>query len=346
MFVRRSLFVALLLSGTAAYAQTGSAPRKSDIVIGSILAKPSAPAEVTAMCDKRIAGTHELRKTLESMPLNSRPAELLAAYDDLYNLVATSNFAEPQLLKETNPNAAIRKAAEDCAQKTSEVATAVGMSRPIYERLQSAEKQGVAPGERYMLARQIDNYRRAGVDRDEATRRRITDLQKAITETNLEFDRNIGGDASVVTARPDELAGLPDDFIGSHKPGADGLVTIKMTGAEISPVLRYAKSSALRKKVSTTWQNRAYPANDAVLKKLFAQRAELASLLGYATYADYDIANRMAKDPVRTQKFIDQIGAAARPSVSRRPAACWRGCARTIRPLPSSAHGTRATPGC
>ena len=51
-----------------------------------------------------------------------------------------------------------------------------------------------------------------------------------------------------------------------------------MTGAEISPVLRYAKSSALRKKVATTWQNRAYPANEAVLKKLFTQRAELAKL--------------------------------------------------------------------
>lgn len=95
MFVRRSFCVALLLSGTAAYAQDGSAQRKSDIVIGSILAKPSAPAEVAAMCDKRIAGVQELRKTLESMPLNSRPAEILAAYDDLYNLVGTANFAEP-----------------------------------------------------------------------------------------------------------------------------------------------------------------------------------------------------------------------------------------------------------
>jgi thimet oligopeptidase len=313
MFAFRTFGVALLLSGTAAFAQPGSAQRTSDAIIGPILAKPSSPAEIAAMCDKRIAGIRELQARLEGMPLGSNAAGILAAYDDLYNLVATANFAEPQLIKETNPDAAIRKAAEDCAQKTSEVAIAVGMSRPIYERLQAADKQGVAPDQRYMLARQIDNYRRAGVDRDEATRKRITELQKAITDTNLEFDRNIGGDASVVKARPEELAGLPEDFLASHKPGTDGLVTIKMTGAEISPVLRYAKSSALRKKVSTTWQNRAYPANDAVLRKLFAQRAELAKLLGYATYADYDIANRMAKDPARTQKFIDEIGAAARP---------------------------------
>ena len=313
MFARQSLCIALLLSGTAAFAESNPAQRTSDAIIGPILAKPASAAEVAAMCDKRIAGIGQLRQTLESLPVDSSAADILVAYDDLYNLVGTANFAEPQLIKETNPDAAIRKAAEDCAQKTSEVAIAVGMSRPIYERLQAADKQGVEAGQRYMLARQIDNYRRAGVDRDEATRKRITDLQKAITDTNLEFDRNIGSDASVVKARPEELAGLPEDFIATHKPGADGLVTIKMTGAEISPVMRYAKSSALRKKVSTTWQNRAYPANDAVLKKLFAQRAELAKLLGYPTYADYDIANRMAHDPVRTQKFIDEIGAVARP---------------------------------
>ena len=240
-------------------------------------------------------------------------ADIVAAYDDLYNLVGTASFAEPQLIKETNSDPAIRKAAEECTQKTSDAAIGVGMSRSIYERLQSAEKQGVAPGQRYMLARQIDGYRRAGVDRDEATRKRIADLLKAITDTSLEFDRNIGSDASVVKASPQDLAGLPQDFIDAHPPGGDGLVTIKMTGAEISPVLRYAKSSTLRNKVMTSWQNRAHPANEAVLKKLFAQRAELAQLLGYATFAEYDIANKMAKDPARTQKFIDEIATAARP---------------------------------
>ena len=311
MLACRALGAALLLSGTAAIAQGGQ--RMSDAVIGPILARPASAAQVSAMCDKRIAAIGQLRGKLEAMPVGSKPAAILAAYDDLYNLVGTANFAEPQLIKETNPDAAIRKAAEDCAQKTSEVAIGVGMSRPIFERLQSADRQGVEPGQRYMLARQIDSYRRAGVDKDEATRKRIADLLKAITDTNLEFDRHIAADASVVKARPEELAGLPQDFLDSHKPGPDGLVTIKMTGAELSPVLRYAKSSALRKKVLTTWDNRAYPANEAVLKKLFAQRAELARLLGYATYADYDIANRMARDPARTQSFIDQIAAAARP---------------------------------
>ena len=316
----RHLSAALLLGAAApALAAAGYKP-VSDALLGPILLTPKSAAEVTSMCDTRLAAVKVQQAKLEKMPLSTAPATLLAAYDDLYNLVGTTAFTEPPLIKDTNPDAAIRKAAEECTQRASEAQTAIGMSRPIYERLQAVEKKGVAPELRYTLARQLDNYRRAGVDKDEATRKRITALQKAITETGIQFDRNINEDAAVVKAKPEELAGLPQDYLDSHKPGADGMVTIKMTGADVAPIFQYANSTPLRKRVMTAWTSRAYPANDAVLRKLFALRAELASLLGYPNFAAYDIANRMAKDPARTQKFIDEIGSAARPAAQKEAA--------------------------
>src|SRR3712207_9041899 len=54
-----------------------------------------------------------------------------------------------------------------------------------------------------------------------------------------------------------------------------------------------------------------------VLKKLFAQRQELASLLGYKSYAAFDLANRMVGDPASGQRFLDEIAAAARPAAAR-----------------------------
>lgn len=309
----RKLAAVILLTASAAPALAAGYAPVSDTALGPILAKPKSAAEVKAMCDGRIAAIGALQKTVEAMPLSAPPADLVAAYDDLYNLAVTSAFAEPGLIKDTNPDAAIRAAAEDCVQRTGQVVTRFQMSRPVYERLRAVERAGVAPELRYTLARQLDNFRRAGVDKDEATRKRIEALQNEIVQTGIEFDRNINSDRSVVRAKPEELAGLPQDYLDSHKPGPDGLVEIRMTGAEISPVVQYADSAALRKRVQTAWLNRAFPANDAVLKKLFAQRAELASLLGYPNYAAYDLANRMARDPARTKAFIDQIAAAARP---------------------------------
>ena len=312
MHAFKSLSAVLLLTAAAPALSAGYTP-VSDAVLGLILAKPKSASEVKAMCDRRIAAIGSLQSKVEGTPLTTPPADLLAAYDDLYNLAVSAGFAEPPLIKDTNPDAAIRAAAEDCVQRTNQVVTRFQMSRPIYERLQAVERAGAAPELRYTLERQLDNFRRAGVAKDEATRKRIEALQNEITQTGIEFDRNINSDKTVVKAKPAELAGLPQDYLDRHKPGADGMVEIKMTGAEIAPILQYADSASLRKRVQTAWLNRAYPANDAVLKRLFAQRAELASLVGYPNYAAFDLANRMARDPVRTRAFIDQIAAAARP---------------------------------
>ena len=73
-------------------------------------------------------------------------------------------------------------------------------------------------------------------------------------------------------------------------------------------------SADLRKRLRTAFQSRAYPVNDAVLSRLFTQRAELATLLGYKNYAEFDLANRMAQSPVRARAFLDDIAAAARPT--------------------------------
>ncbi len=298
--------------GTTAAVQADYQPT-SDGILGVPLVAPKSAGEVTAMCDARIDAIRSMQTKLEVMPLTTTSADLLAAYDDLYNLTVSAVSTEPRLIKETNPDAAIRKAAEECLQRSSEAQTNVRMSRPIFERLQAVEKSGVAAELRYTVARQINNYRRAGVDKDEATRKRIADLQKAITETFIEFDRNINADTSSLKVRPEELAGLPQDYIDRNKPGTDGSIDIKMTAANVSPIMRYAYNAELRKKTQTVWARRAYPANNAVLQKLFAQRAELASLLGYPNYAAFDIANRMAKDPARAQSFIDDIASVARP---------------------------------
>ena len=95
-----------------------------------------------------------------------------------YNLVVTTAYTEPSVLKDTHPDAAVRKAAEDCVQRAVAAATAFSMSRPIYERLKAVDAKGVAPELRYTVQRQLDNYRRSGVDRDDATRKRIADLQE------------------------------------------------------------------------------------------------------------------------------------------------------------------------
>jgi thimet oligopeptidase len=308
------LMASALLMTAAGTAPAAPYKPSSDALIGPISLTPKGPADVTKQCDSRLAAIKAQQADLEALPLTTDPATLLAAYDDAYNLVNTTAYTEPSVLKDTHPDAAVRKAAEDCVQRAVAVATAFSMSRPIYERLKAVDAKGVAPELRYTVQRQLDNYRRSGVDRDDATRKRITELQEAITATTLEFERNIADDKRTVSARPEELVGLPQDYITAHAPDADGQVRITMAYPDVFPVSRYSKSADLRKRLRTAFQSRAYPAFDAVLSRLFTERAELASLLGYENYGEFDLANRMAQSPVRARAFLDDIAAAARPT--------------------------------
>ena len=308
------LMASTLLMTAAGVAPAAPHTPSSDALIGPISLTPKGPADVTKQCDRRLAAIKDQQANLEAMPVTTEPGSLLAAYDDTYNLVVTTAYTEPSVLKDTHPDAAVRKAAEDCVQRAVAAATAFSMSRPIYERLKAVDAKGVAPELRYTVQRQLDNYRRSGVDRDDATRKRIADLQEVITATTLEFERNIADDKRTVGARPEELAGLPQDYITAHAPEADGQVRITMAYPDVFPVSRYSMSADLRKRLRTAFQSRAYPVNDAVLSRLFTQRAELATLLGYKNYAEFDLANRMAQSPVRARAFLDDIAAAARPT--------------------------------
>ena len=306
-----SKFAALLLASSAPARGVDYSPR-SDAAIGPISLAPKTAQEVTDQCDARLAALKTLRAGLEAMPLTADAARLIAVYDDVYNLTFTTAY-EPSVITETHPDQAVRKAGEDCVQRARAQRVELSMSKPIYRLLQAAQKQGVEPNLKYMLDRQLDNYRRAGVDKDDATRQRIAELQGRITAASLEFNTTISADKRKVAARAGELAGLPEDWLKTHPADAQGIVQIGMARPEIVAILHYAESADLRKRVMTAFYSRAYPANDAVLKRLIADRAELAKLLGYDSYAHYDLANRMARDPKRVYAFLDEVAAVARP---------------------------------
>ena len=302
----------LLLAATAT--PVLAATDSPEAVLEQLVLAPASAADVAAMCDRRIAAVESARQRLEAMPVSADPIALLRAYDDVYNLAQHAAYAEAHLLQQTHPDAEVRKASADCGALVSSVVTRLAMSRPVFERLQAANTPALPAGLRYMVERQIENYRRSGVDQDEATRARIAALQDALTVASQQFSKNIADDIRFIEVKPAQLAGLPADFVAEYPAGANGLVRIPVTGAQLSPVMQYASDAGLRERMLADFLDRGHPANDAVLADILAKRAELATLLGYPDYAAYDFANRMAKDPQRVRAFIDRIDAAARPT--------------------------------
>lgn len=303
------------LAGVALATLTASAPaapnpatRSVDAFLATTHLNPRSPAEFAAACDSYLARAAAIRSDLERETGPARIDTTFRKFDNLaYVLGAVAGDAG--IVTQTNLDAEIRDSGRACSQKVEAFATEISLSKPIYARLKAIDPKTVPADTRFLLERAIAQYDRAGVGSDDPTRARIEALQDRISENSIAFERNIADGRKEVTATSAELAGLPADYIAAHPPGPDGRARITTDYPDLGPVMSYATDEGLRRRLYEANLNRAHPANDELLRKIFADRAELAALLGRPNYATLITEDKMIGSPANAGKFLDDIAA-------------------------------------
>jgi thimet oligopeptidase len=241
----------------------------------------------------------------------------LAPYDDAVQYLDTAGY-QSGLMQIVNPDAAIRDRAQAMVQKVSAAATALALNQPVYHALAALDVSQADSATKYYVQRTLLEFRLAGVDKDEATRARIRALNDEITKYTTQFQRNLQeSQLKVVVKDAKELEGLPPDYIQSHKPAADGTITLTSDSPDVTPVLKFCKNADLRKQIYLAYNNRAYPQNVAVLSDLLKKREELANLLGYKHWSDMNAADKMAENSQNISRFIAEIDTASEPAAER-----------------------------
>ncbi len=268
------------------------------------------PAELTATCAQAVTDASTLMERLKVMPAPRQTRAALTLYDDAnQRLDDTSGMAA--IAENSHPDAAMREAAQGCEQKLDQVSKAILLDRDVYSVIQSLDLSGQDDATRYYVFVILRDFRRTGVDKDEATRTKIKALNDEILTTGLLFDKTIRDDVRSISVAPSELAGLPDDFVRAHPAGADGKVRITTDYPDIQPFLSYALSGTARQALWKVNLERGYPKNVATLARLVDLRTQLATLLGFPSWAAYETANKMVRTDAAASAFIDKISSAS-----------------------------------
>ena len=241
----------------------------------------------------------------------------LVPLDEAYTYLDSAS-QQAGLMQEVHPDKAFREAAENISQKIAAFSTDLSLNRAVYDALVAMDISKADAETKFYVEKTLRQFRLAGVDKDEATRKKIKALNDELVLIGQEFARNIREDKDkVIVNNVAELDGLPQDFIDAHKPGPDGKITLTIDYPDSIPVLNYAKNGDLRKRMYFAYNNRAYPQNMAVLDKMAAKRYELANLLGFKTWADYITADKMIKTAANASDFITKIVAASTERAKR-----------------------------
>jgi thimet oligopeptidase len=246
----------------------------------------------------------------KSLPAPRKAREALEIYDEATAALSDAS-ARASVVRHSHPDAAMRQAAEASEQELENLSTEISLDRGVYDVVASLDVSQEDAATRKWWEKLLRDFRRSGVDRDQATRDRVKALQEELVRIGQEFDRNIRGDVRTVELPPSALEGLPADYVRSHPPGADGKVRITTDYPDLVPFMTYARDSAAREKLWRANRSRAYPRNVAVLQSLLERRHELASLLGYASWAAYATEDKMIRSERNAGDFIEKIAAAS-----------------------------------
>ena len=239
--------------------------------------------------------------------------EALAALDRYDTAIAllTDAASRASLARNVHPDEAMRTAAADCESDVDKAATEISLERPIYDVLNRLDVSRADPATRHYVSRTLRDFRRAGVDKDEATRSRVKALREELVKLGQQFQNNIASDVRTIELDPADLDGLPEDYKRARKPAANGKVALTTNNTDYQPFMSYAKSARAREAFWKIYRQRGDPKNLAVLGRMLEARRELANLLGFPTWADYITGDKMIGTRQAASEFIQKIASAA-----------------------------------
>ncbi len=280
----------------------------------------TAPAPITAerleaRSRDRLARADALLRRIESMQAPHTRDSVITTLNDFQ--VELSNLAsECGIYIAMHPEPAVQQLAEKLQREAVDLGQRQLQSRALYDALGAIESSSLGAVDRRLVDLVRSDMRRAGALLAPADRDRARAFRAELTRLGQDHARNIRGDTRHITLEgPHELDGLPADYVATHQPDPDGVIRISTNPPDHQPFMTYARSDRARKALQTAYLERA-PQNVDVLAALTRTRHELARLLGYPTWAHYNVEDRMVRTPEALERFFTELDDASRDAAN------------------------------
>ena len=221
-------------------------------------------------------------------------------------------------LMEANTNETMQAIAEQISPMLTEYSMYVSLNADLFERVKAVyEKRnelGLAKDQMKLLEDNYKSFVRGGANLSDEDKALYSKWSEELSLTTLQFSKNVlaATNAYVLNITDEaDLAGLPE-FVRTMaaetavEKGLEGWA-FTLDAPSYSPFLKYSENRELRKQIWTAYNTRAIGGefdNTEVVKKIVDLRIKIANILGYETYADYALEERMAKSKATVTEFI------------------------------------------
>ena len=244
-------------------------------------------------------------------------------YYDLLSRVSTVFFN--LLSAETNDEM------DALAQKLQPILTKhandVRLNKKLFERIKYVYEhhRELTPEEQMLLENCYDGFVRSGALLDDEGKEKLRKLTEEASMLSLQFSQNLLKENKAYTiniTNEEELDGLPDTTkeaaaLAAKEHGKEGWV-FTLDYPSYSPFMTYSTQRELRKQLYMMRNTICTHSNDEnninICRRIVNLRREIAQLLGFNTYADYVLKNRMASNEANVYKLLNDLISAYMPT--------------------------------
>ena len=204
---------------------------------------------------------------------------------------------------------------------------ALYLNRALFARIADVyarrESLGLSPEQARVLERYHTRFVRAGAALMQDAHDRLAAINERLASLGTQFGQNVLADEKSYALMLEEadLEGLPHfarDAAGAaaEERGHPGKYAITLARSSAETFLQFSARRDLREKLFQAFikrgENGGATDNRGLIAEMVTLRAERAKLLGYETFADYRLADQMAKTPAAARDLLQQVWARAR----------------------------------
>jgi len=269
---------------------------------------PSTPEEIKNNINNAIIiADRELDKIANEK--NNTFENTIAAFDKIF-YEANKIIGPSIFLINVSQDKKIRSAAQEARQKYFEWSAKVFFREDLYETvLRFKESNPVLSGEDKILYENILNiFNKNGFGLPAEKRKELEKLNIKLEKLCSNFLDNIKNHKNIVKFTKNELKGVPETALTRLDQDENSYYLMDARiASQYAVIAQYAENEKTRLKANIAFFSVAKDKNKKIIKEILTLRTKIAKLLGYNSYAEYKIEDKMAKTPETVINFLNSI---------------------------------------
>ena len=276
--------------------------------------------EIDAIVSNSAAPTFE--NTIEAL---EKSGSLLSKVGSpFYNLLSSETNDELQAI------------AEKISPLLTEHGNSVKLNEKLFARVKlvysQKDKLKLTAEQQMLLKNTYEGFANNGANLSDADKAIYRELSKELNLLTLQYGQNVLKETNawnLLISDKALLSGLSTDLLdmlaaNAKKAGKTGwLLNLKATC--YVPVMKYADNRDLRRELYMAYNTKCMLGgefdNRENVRKIANVRLKIANLLGYKSYADYELIDRMAENKTKVYDLLDKLLAAYKPVADKEYAA-------------------------